>query len=59
MKMSPLEKKWKERADKVTYEVDEAAARWADAVSKPPGKVSQPTAGRPRKIARRTQTGTR
>ncbi|MDH3400034.1 MAG: hypothetical protein OEM03_03615 [Chromatiales bacterium] len=48
--MSPLEKTWRRRAAEVTYAVDESTTRWAGAVSKPPGEVSQPKAARPKKI---------
>ena len=48
--MSPLEKKWKNRAAEVTYAVDEPSTRWAGAVSNPPGQVTQPKATRPKKI---------
>ena len=56
--MSLLEQKWKRRTTE-TYTAADATTRWQDAVSKPPGKVSQPKTARPKKIARRTQINTR
>lgn len=59
MSMSLLEQKWRRRVTEVTYTTDDAATRWTDALSKPPGKVSQPKAAKPKKIARRTQINSR